>query len=532
MNLGKSTDNLRMRGKFNLLLFIQVLALVVVGSMGWFTVAELQRGQAEISEQLVEAAALSRVLNDMNLIRTTHTSLLGTAGDPDYGSTREGQLKERSESLQRNIASLRSLPISKEDFALLDEATTAFEKYDKGFAVLLAEARSDHSPKTIARLMEGNATDIRAARERIQTFQKATKADGEAAVKVEAQRAAMGKTLIGVVGLAAILVGGFLSSIIGARVTTKTQNIELVMEAVAKGDLSQTPTIEGKDELAQVAVGLGQVVQGLRKDIEAISQTAEGTASSATQLAATSEQVNRTTEELRQSTEQERLAMERSSAALEEMNANIQQVKQNAGRAEELAARSQEAGQQGLKAVQDTGRAMAAIEESSAKVTRIITVITDIARQTNLLSLNAAIEAAKAGTMGKGFAVVAEEVRKLAERSGAAAKEITALIQESTDRVGLGTDSVKEASRSLERIDAQVRENAGQLKAIASAMEEQGRASEEVVQAMESATQMVERNASAATQLSATVQETARTTEELASLAQQLQTLTRRFRLS
>lgn len=249
-------------------------------------------------------------------------------------------------------------------------------------------------------------------------------------------------------------------------------------------------------------------------------------------LAATTEQVNRTTEELRRSTEQERQAMERSSAALEQMNANIQQVKQNTGRAEELAARSQEAGHQGLKAVQDTGRAMEGIEESSSKVNRIITVITDIARQTNLLSLNAAIEAAKAGAMGKGFAVVAEEVRKLAGRSGTAAKEITALIQESTDRVGLGADSVKEAARRLERIEGHVRDNAGQLKEIASAMDEQGRASKEVVRAMSSATQMVERNASAATQLSATVQETARTTEELASLAQQLQTLTRRFKLS
>jgi len=532
MNLGKLTDNLKMRGKFNLLLFIQVLALVLVGGMGWLIVAELQRGQGEISEQLAEAASLSRVLNDMNLIRTAHTSLLGGAGDPDYVSAREGKLKEYSENFHKDMAAFRSLPISEEDKVLLGEATAAFDRYDKGFPALLAEARSDRNPKTISRLMEGHIGDIRAARERIQKIQKATETDGEAAVKVESQRAATGKAWIAGVCLAALLVGAFLSSMIGARVTMKTRNIEMIMAAVAKGDLTQTPTIEGKDELAQVAVGLTQVVQGLRKDIQAISQTAEGTASSATQLAATTEQVNRTTEELRKSTEQERLAMERSSAALEEMNANIQQVKQNTGRAEELAARSQEAGQQGLKAVQDTGRAMEAIEESSSKVTRIITVITDIARQTNLLSLNAAIEAAKAGAMGKGFAVVAEEVRKLAERSGSAAKEITALIQESTDRVGLGTDSVKEASRSLERIDQQVRENAGQLKAIASAMDEQGRASEEVVLAMESATQMVERNASAATQLSATVQETARTTEELASLAQQLQTLTRRFRLS
>lgn len=532
MNIGKITDSLRMRGKFNLLLAIQILALAVVGGLGWFTVAQLQRGQSEISEQLSETAALSRALNDMNILRTLHTSMIGGAGDPDYITLREGRLKEYSDILQKDMATLHSLTWSAEDKVLLDEAVQAFQKYNKAFPALLAEARLDRSPTTVSRLLEGNVDAMRIARDKVLKVQKTGEVDAEKTIKGDIASAATGKAWIMGVGLAAILAGAFLSSVIGSRVGRKAQAIETIMDAVAKGDLTKTPGIEGRDELALVASGLSQVIQGLRNDIHAISQTAEGTASSATELAATTEQVNRTTEELRRSTEQERLAMERSSAALEQMNANIQQVKQNTGRAEELAARSQEAGHQGLKAVQDTGRAMEAIEESSSKVNRIITVITDIARQTNLLSLNAAIEAAKAGTMGKGFAVVAEEVRKLAERSGTAAKEITALIQESTDRVGLGADSVKEAARSLERIEGHVRDNAGQLKEIANAMDEQGRASEEVVRAMESATQMVERNASAATQLSATVQETARTTDELASLAQQLQTLTRRFKLT
>ena len=532
MNLGTFTDGFKIRGKFNLLLSIQVLALVLVGGIGWWTVAELQSGQAEISEQLTETATLSRVLNDINLVRAAHVSLIGAAADAEYVTAREGKLKEYSETLRKDVAAFRALPISPEDKVQVDEAEKAFEKYDKGFPALLAEARADRNPKTLSRLMEGNIAHIRAARERIQKIQTASLADGEKAIKDDTRRAATGKVWIAGFSLGAILIGILLSRLIGTRVGQKAQDIETAMMALAKGDLTRTPTSEGKDELALVAAGLTQVIEGLRKDIQAISQSAEGTASSATELAATTEQVNRTTEELRRSTELERQAMERSSAALEEMNANIQQVKRSTLQAEGLAAKSQEAGQQGLKAMHDTGRAMEAIEESSTKVARIITVITDIARQTNLLSLNAAIEAAKAGAMGKGFAVVAEEVRKLAERSGSAAKEITALIQESTDRVGLGTNSVKEATRSLERIDGHARENSGQLKGIANAMDEQGRASEEVVRAMESATQMVERNASAATQLSATVQETARTTEELASLAQQLQTLTRRFRLT
>ncbi len=531
MNIGKITDSLRMRGKFNLLLAIQVLALVVVGGLGWISVNELQSGQRDVALELAKTANLSRVLNGMNVFRTIHVSMIGGATDPAYLTMRQSVMKKYGETLEKDLADAKALTSAPEDRAILEEAIQAFRHYDAGFPALLTQSQADHSPQSVSRLLEGNVEVMRVARDRVLKLQKASEAAADKGLKEDLRHSATGKAWIIGVGLAAILAGAFLSSVIGSRVGRKAQDIETVMDAVAKGDLTKTPVIEGRDELAQVAAGLSQVIHGLRNDIQAISQTAEGTASSATELAATTEQVNRTTEELRRSTEQERLAMERSSAALEQMNANIQQVKQNTGRAEELAARSQEAGHQGLKAVQDTGRAMEAIEESSSKVNRIITVITDIARQTNLLSLNAAIEAAKAGTMGKGFAVVAEEVRKLAERSGTAAKEITALIQESTDRVGLGADSVKEAARSLERIEGHVRDNAGQLKEIASAMDEQGRASEEVVRAMTSATQMVERNASAATQLSATVQETARTTEELASLAQQLQTLTRRFKL-
>ena len=532
MNLGKSTDNLKIRAKFLLLLATQILALILVGGLGWFAVAELQSGQGDLAIQLHKTAALSRVLNGMNIFRALHNSMIGGSADPDYVAQREVKMKEYSETLGKDLTELQALPWSAEDKIHLAEGVKAFQKYDQGFAGLLAEARKDHSPKTTSRLLETNVEVMRTARERVLKLQKSAEAAADKAIREAGDHSARGKAWIVGVSLAAILLGAVISGVVGTRVGQKVQDIETVMEAVVQGDLTRTPPVEGRDELALVASGLGQVIQGLRKDIQAISQSAEGTASSAPELAATTEQVNRTTEELRRSTELERQAMERSSAALVEMNANIQQVKQSTLHAEELATRSREAGQEGLSAVQATGKAMEAIEESSSKVGRITTVITDIARQTNLLSLNAAIEAAKAGAMGKGFAVVAEEVRKLAERSGAAAKEITTLIQESADRVALGTESVQTASRSLERIDGLVRENASQLKGITQAMDEQGRASEEVVQAMDSATQMVEQNASAATELSATVHETAKTTEELANLAQQLQGLTRRFRLT
>jgi methyl-accepting chemotaxis protein len=175
---------------------------------------------------------------------------------------------------------------------------------------------------------------------------------------------------------------------------------------------------------------------------------------------------------------------------------------------------------------------MHAIEDSSTRVGKITAVIAEIAGQTNLLSLNAAIEAAKAGEHGRGFAVVAEEIRKLAERSASAAEEIDALILESGQRVEAGTGSVGAVSRSLGAIEGGIRDNADRIRSIALAMEEQSKASEEVVQAVATTAQLTERNASATTQLASTTQEITRTIEELAHMANELRQLTTRFKLA
>ena len=200
--------------------------------------------------------------------------------------------------------------------------------------------------------------------------------------------------------------------------------------------------------------------------------------------------------------------------------------------AEKIAAGSLEMSAQGNGAAGDCTKAMNAIEDSSEKVNRITLVIADIARQTNLLSLNAAIEAAKAGAQGKGFAVVAEEVRKLAERSGSAAKEITAQIEESRERVGLGTGAVESVSRSLHAIEEATQGSTDRIRGISLAMEEQLKASQEMVAAVGTTANITDQNASATTQLAATIHEVAQTIEALARIANELKFQTARFKLA
>ena len=174
---------------------------------------------------------------------------------------------------------------------------------------------------------------------------------------------------------------------------------------------------------------------------------------------------------------------------------------------------------------------MQAIEDSSTKVGRITTVIADIARQTNLLSLNAAIEAAKAGHQGKGFAVVAEEIRKLAERSGAAAKEIAQLIQDSAEKVREGSVSTEAVREILAAIEDNTHARSRGAVVIGHAVEEQTNSCQVVVGAIGTTTQLSERNASATTELASTIQETARTVADLAKQAGELHQLTRKFKL-
>jgi methyl-accepting chemotaxis protein len=303
-----------------------------------------------------------------------------------------------------------------------------------------------------------------------------------------------------------------------------------VLNGVLKGDL----TVRAPEAPPYGLLGsaLNQTVTRLREQIQLVARISERAASASTQLSATAKQLGSATSEISAGAEQQQSASRISSGTLGQLAGSLEERSKSAFHSVELSEMAIDTSRAGRSNAELAVRAMADILESSQRVGKVTTVIADIAKQTNLLSLNAAIEAAKAGSQGQGFAVVAEEIRKLAERSANAAKEITALILESQGRVQVGEASVASVEQSLAAIEADMGVQAHSARTAAETIHQQAQASGEVLTTMGGLLQVAERNASASVELAASIGETDRTIEELARLSVQLRDLTHSFKLA
>ncbi|MFW5738967.1 MAG: methyl-accepting chemotaxis protein [Myxococcota bacterium] len=276
-----------------------------------------------------------------------------------------------------------------------------------------------------------------------------------------------------------------------------------VAEAMAQGDLSAELDVTSNDETGRLLRAMNAMVARLRQVVGDVKSAAGNVASGSQQLNATAEQMSTGATEQAASTEEV-------SSTVEQMTATIAQTADSASQTERIAAEAARDAEAGGQSVTNTVQAM-------NDITSRIAVIEEIARQTNLLALNAAIEAARAGTHGKGFAVVAAEVRRLAERSQAAAVEIA-------DMSSKSVAVAEEAGRMLGRIVPSIKKTADLVGEISSAAQEQKVGVDQIAKAIQQVDALVQQSASSA-------EETASTAEELASQSHALVSTIDFFRL-
>jgi methyl-accepting chemotaxis protein len=290
-----------------------------------------------------------------------------------------------------------------------------------------------------------------------------------------------------------------------------------VLGALAKGDLTETIDTAYSGTFGQLKDDSNSTVEQLTSIITQIREATESINTAAVQISAGNI-------DLSQRTEEQASSLEQTASSMEQLTATVKQNADNARQANQLAATASEVAMRGGAVVSQVVGTMSSITESSKKVVDIISVIDGIAFQTNILALNAAVEAARAGEQGRGFAVVAAEVRNLAQRSAAAAKEIKTLIGTSVEKVGEGSRLVESAGKTMEDIVASVKRVTDIMGEITAASQEQSSGIEQVNQAITQMDKMTQQNASL-------VEEAAAASEAMKSQADSLSKAVGVFRL-
>ena len=322
-------------------------------------------------------------------------------------------------------------------------------------------------------------------------------------------------TLVGVLSLlaaaiaVALILGYLVARSIVRQLGTEPAVAAALAQSVARGDLTVAIELQPNDT-DSVMAQLKQMQQSLVAVVAAVQDSAETVSSASSQIAEGNA-------DLSARTEGQASSLEQTAASMEEFNASVRQNADNTRQADQLAHAAYEIADEGGAVVAKVVATMKNIDRSSARIADIIGVIDGIAFQTNILALNAAVEAARAGEQGRGFAVVAGEVRTLAQRSAAAAKEIKDLITESVERVGEGSALVDKAGGTMQEVVNSIRQVNELMREINTANAEQSQGVAQINEAVTHLDQGTQQNAALVEEMTAAANSLNRKARDLLS---------------
>jgi methyl-accepting chemotaxis protein len=492
---------------------VTLLLLCIVGGFAVFQASNIYDGTRQLADDwLPSVQSLGKIqalASDAR--RTTLRAVLAT--DPKDRDEQRSVHDQDMAELNATFGEYGKLLSSPEETRLFDGIKAAWADYIVVDSKVLDLANAGDASFADARALANGESGV--------SFNKTLKLikedialnrDGAIAENLRAEanyRSAMLAT--GVLVVIALVSGCGIAFVITRSISTPIRRAVAIAETVARGDLTTRIAVSGNDETSQLLAALVHMNERLVDIVGRVRTSSESIATGSAQIASGNT-------DLSQRTEEQAASLEETAASMEQLTATVKQNAENALQGNSLAANASETAVQGGAIVARVVETMSGISDSSRQVAQIITVIEGIAFQTNILALNAAVEAARAGEQGRGFAVVAGEVRTLAQRSAAAAKEIKDLIGASVERVNNGSKLVDEAGRTMNDVVQSVKRVADLMGEISAASGEQHTGIEQVNQAVMQMDETTQQNAALVEEASAAAQSMATQSDTLREL--------------
>ncbi|MAL99094.1 MAG: hypothetical protein CL583_11690 [Alteromonadaceae bacterium] len=516
------------------------------------------RDAAQEVEELATALRASQKVDvdDMLLRNDATSSMISDELEEAEGANRLIRLLLAARTEEKNYMLYDSKPDYDRAVTLIDDASTVARQTESNLDRAEAQAIAQKILERLANY-KGDLAAYYAASEtqqnQIQDMTEAARATEEQARSALARQAQERNQVISTATMtilatliAAIALGVLTAAWITRAITGPMKRISTEVARLAKGDLTASFDSSGSDEISVVSRGLDDMVQSLRQLVFDIT-------SASTQLSSAAEEVNAVSRQSSEGVQHQQSEIAQVATSMNEMSSTVQEVSRHA---QETDVATREANQQSINGDGQVRKVIAAIDRLAGDVNRVdevvrqlntesenignvLDVIQSVAEQTNLLALNAAIEAARAGEHGRGFAVVADEVRTLASRTHDSTKEIHAMIEklqqgaaQTAEAITQSQAAVREtvqeaetAGIAIDQMKTAIRRISDMTTQIASAAEQQGMVAEEIssnLSAIDAVSQESARGSEQTTQAS----------QELATLADQLQTLIGRFKLA